>query len=252
MVKFEGSASKLKLWTKRAGMPALCLLVTFFAVITQAPVAMGQGTTEFTLNTTSLDPDAVVPGGSSATTITIDPVNSFSGTVTLGCQVTSNQTTNTAANPVCSVSPVSVTPPATATATITTSLQTTTVGYSVTITAAGPATTYSAPPLQLTVLAVTPQFTINVQNAVSPNSVPAGSGAGSRRKKLAGFFLLGLMMAALFFLPGCGGSSSPPPPPPGCSGCTPAGNYTVTVTGTDSVHANLTHDLAPPLTLTVN
>jgi hypothetical protein len=177
MVKFEGSASKLKLWTKRAGMPALCLLVTFFAVITQAPVAMGQGTTEFTLNTTSLDPDAVVPGGSSATTITLAPVNSFSGTVTLGCQVTSNQTTNTAANPVCSVSPVSVTPPATATATITTSLQTTTVGYSVTITAAGPTTTYSAPPLQLTVLAVTPQFTINVQNAVSPNSVPAGSGA---------------------------------------------------------------------------
>jgi hypothetical protein len=51
------------------------------------------------------------------------------------------------------------------------------VGYSVTITGTGPTTTYSAPPQQLTVLAVTPQFTITVTSAMAPTSVPAGSGA---------------------------------------------------------------------------
>ena len=76
------------------------------------------------------------------------------------------------------------------------------------------------------------------------------SGSQSRRKKLAGFLLLGLMMGALFLLPACGGGGGGGGGG-GCSGCTPAGSYDVTVTGTDTVNANLTHDLAQPLTLTV-
>ena len=75
---------------------------------------------------------------------------------------------------------------------------------------------------------------------------------GSRRKKLLGFLLLGLIMAALFFLPACGGSSSTGGGGGGCSGCTPQGSYTVTVTGTDSVNSGLTHSVSPALTLTVN
>ena len=172
MVKFEGSESKVKFWNGLAAIPALCLLLVFLML---APAATAQGTSEFTLNTTSLDPVAIFPGGTSSSTITVDPVNGFSGTVTLGCQVTSNQTTTSP--PVCTVSPATVTPSATATATITTTTQTTTVGYSIVITATGPTTNYSAPGLQLTVLAVTPQFTITLQSAVAPNSVPAGSGA---------------------------------------------------------------------------
>jgi len=70
-------------------------------------------------------------------------------------------------------------------------------------------------------------------------------------KKLLGFLLLGLVMAMLFFLPACGGSNNGGGGGGGCSGCTPAGSYTVTVTGTDSVNANLTHS-APDLSLTVN
>ena len=62
----------------------------------------------------------------------------------------------------------------------------------------------------------------------------------TRKKKLLGFLLLGLIMAALFLLPACGGSSSRGGGG-GCTGCTPSGNYTVTVTGTDSVDTNLTH-----------
>jgi len=73
---------------------------------------------------------------------------------------------------------------------------------------------------------------------------------GTRKKKLMGFLLLGLIMSALFFLPACGGSSNNGGGGGGCTGCTPAGNYTVTVTGTDSVNANLTHSV--DLTLTVN
>jgi hypothetical protein len=70
-----------------------------------------------------------------------------------------------------------VTVPGSATATITTKPTTTNTLYTITITGTGPTTTYSAPALDFTVLAVVPQFTITIQSAVSPASVPAGSGA---------------------------------------------------------------------------
>jgi hypothetical protein len=75
--------------------------------------------------------------------------------------------------------------------------------------------------------------------------------AGSRRKKLLGSLLLGVMMTALFLLPACSSSSNGGGGGGGCSGCTPAGTYTVTVTGTDSVNANLTHAVSPALNLLV-
>lgn len=173
MVKSEGSASKLNIWNRLAGIPAVCLLVVFLALV---PRAGAQGTSEFTLTATTLSPQAIVPGGTSSSSLTLQPVNSFSGTVNLGCTVTANQSVVNSP-PVCTVSPPSVTPPATATATITSTAQTTTVGYNVTITGTGPTTTYTTPPLGLTVLAVTPQFTIGIQTAMTPTSVPAGNAA---------------------------------------------------------------------------
>jgi hypothetical protein len=172
MLKLKGFAPKVKLCSTVSGFALLFVLLVSLVL---APAARAQGTSEFTLTTSALDPIAIAPGGSSATSIRVDPVNSFSGTVTLGCQITSTQPTTS--TPVCTVSPPTVTPSATATATITSTIQTTTVGYSVIITGTGPTTTYSAPPQQLTVLAVTPQFTITVTTAVSPTSVPAGNGA---------------------------------------------------------------------------
>jgi len=173
MVKSEASESKFSLWVRLAGVPALCLL----AIFPVWPTMAAAQSSDFTLTTTSLDPQAIVPGGTSSSTITLQPANGFSGAVTLGCTVTANQSPVTDA-PVCTVSPPSVTPPATATATITSKADTTTVGYSVTITGTDPSGgSLSGPPLGLTVLAVTPQFTITVQSAMSPTSVPAGNSA---------------------------------------------------------------------------
>ena len=164
----------MNFWTRLGGVTALGVLI----LLTLVPTARAQGgTSEFTLTIGSLSPVAIAPGGTSSISIRVDPAqgSGFTGQVTLGCQVSSNQPTNS--TPVCTVSPTTVTPSATATATITSTAQTTTVGYSVTITATGPTTTYTAPPLQLTVLAVTPEFTITVVDAVAPNSIPAGSSA---------------------------------------------------------------------------
>ena len=180
MVKSQDSASQLRFSTDRVcrmsslRASALCL---FLLVIAVGPFAAAQGTSEFTLAAGSLDPVAVAPGGTSSSTITIGSVNGFSGSVALSCQVTSNQTVITSP-PVCTVSPTSVTPPATATATITTTAQTTPVAYSIAVTGTtATPTTFTTPGQGLTVLAVTPQFTITVQSAVAPNSVPAGNGA---------------------------------------------------------------------------
>ena len=156
--------------SKATGMAVLCLLAAFLALPSSASAQT------FTLAAAPLSPDAVAPGGSSSSNITVGADN-FSGTVNLGCTVTST-TQSLVDPPVCTVSPSSVTAPASASATITTQGDTTTVAYSITITGTAPSIpqTASTQPQSLTVLAVTPQFTITVQKAVVPNSVPAGSG----------------------------------------------------------------------------
>ena len=152
---------------------AACLVVA--SALT--PAAAAQGTSEFTLQAASFDPDAVAPSGVSSSLITVGspPSSTTSVPVTLSCQVTSQQVATDP--PVCTVSPASVTVPASATATVTTKSTTSTEPYSITITASGPTTTYTTPSLPLTVLAVTPQFTLSVSSAVAPSSVPAGTGA---------------------------------------------------------------------------
>jgi hypothetical protein len=75
------------------------------------------------------------------------------------------------------------------------------------------------------------------------------SPSSSRGNRLLGFLLLGLVMAMLFFLPACGGSSGGGGGGGGgCTGCTPSGSYTVTITGTDA--SSLSHSTT--VTLTVN
>ncbi len=154
----------------------MCLAVASLVLASGlTPAAAAQGTSEFTLQLSSFSPDAVAPSGVSSSLIQIGSVSGFSGTVQLSCQVTSQQVATDP--PVCTVSPASVTAPGNATATVTTKSDTSTQPYSITLTGTGPTTTYTTPSLPLTVLAVTPQFTITVSSAVAPTTVPAGTGA---------------------------------------------------------------------------
>jgi hypothetical protein len=166
MLKFGPSKSKFRLRTIPVGIAFLCLFAAFLTLPAAAQT--------FTLVADPLSPDAVPPGGTSSANITVGTPDGFSGTVNLGCQVSPILTDG----PSCTVSPTSVTTPASASATITTQSGTPTVSYSITITGTAPSTgqTASTEAESLTVLAVTPQFTITVQKAVVPSSVAAGSG----------------------------------------------------------------------------
>src|SRR5580700_7114039 len=169
---FKSLKSKLKIRATDAGISIFSILAALMSVSS----ASAQTQADFTLQAASFSPDAVAPGGTASSNLTIGTVNGFTGTVALTCQVSSAQTTTSP--PACAVSPATVTPPAGAVATVTTTSATTTVGYSVTITGTGPSPTVpKTAPLPLTVLAVTPQFTITIQSPVQPNSVPAGNGS---------------------------------------------------------------------------
>jgi len=163
----------------RVGRWAVPLLA---AVLTLASSAIGQ---DFTLQMDPFPaPAAIDPGGLIATNITVTPATGFSGTVLLTCQVTTQVTG--AISPTCAVSPSSVTvsggtiegttPGATVTVSSTGLATPGLYTVAATGTVSGTTTSESAPPQNLTVLAVTPQFTITVMQPVAPSSVHAGSG----------------------------------------------------------------------------
>jgi len=153
----------------RAAIWALCLLAVFLTLPAAAQ--------NFTLQAPSLSEVSVDPGGSSTANITVGADPSFSGTVDLTCQVAPVQAQTIVDLPVCTVSPGSVTPPGNASATITTKDDTSQVRYSVTFTGTSTSNnqTTTTAPLYMTVLDVAPQFTITVEKAVEPASVPAGN-----------------------------------------------------------------------------
>lgn len=167
MVRSDFLNSLLKAPNLRPGLWIFPLL----AVLALMPAASAQ---DFTLQGSPFSPFAIDPGGNASSNITITPLNGFAGTVALTCTVTPVQTVGT--SPSCQISPDSVTPPGGATATITTLGTVVPALYVVTVTGTGPDGPVSTQQ-DLTVLAVTPQFTITVQTAVAPSSVPAGSGA---------------------------------------------------------------------------
>ena len=226
-----------------SGVAALCLIAVLFALPTSAAA---QGS--FTLQTSAFSPVAVGPEGTSASNLTIGSVNGFAGTVNLTCQVTPSNLTDP---PACSVSPATVTPPTTASATITTQVDTATVAYSITITGTAPSTaqTVTAPPQSLTVLAVTPQFTITVSRPVAPSSVPAGSGGQgvititpvngySTPQGKAGITL------------SCSSITPLVTDPPICSFSYPPGQTSLPVTGTGSASSNITISIFGPIITT--
>lgn len=217
----------------RAAVAAVCLLV---ALLTLATAASAQGS--FTLSATSFSPVAMGPEGTSAASITIGSVNGFTGSVNLSCAVSP---TNLADPPVCSVSPATVTPPTSASATITSKIDTAPAAYSITITGTAPSTsqTVSLPPATVTVVGLTPQFTITVARPVTPTSVPAGSG---------GQGVINVNPVNGYVTPpgkpGITLSCSTITPlvtvPPICTFSYPAGQTTLPVNGTGSASSNIT------------
>lgn len=171
MLKSESrsKSSKYNLQLRPRRVAILWITTAFLTLLASASAQ------DFNIQAAPFSPDAVAPGGTSSSVLTIGADTGFTGTVDLTCQVSSSQMATSA--PACTVSPSTVTPPSGATATITTTGQTTTVGYSITITGTGPATTHTTTPQNLTVLAVSPQFTITVKSPVVPGSVPAGTGS---------------------------------------------------------------------------
>jgi hypothetical protein len=170
-------------------------------------------------------PAAVSPGTSATTTITLTAVNGYSSSVNLTCGVTGSGSPLPACGTFSTNPQTPGAPPgATSTLTITTGTSTALAGSS---------KIFYAMWLPIVGLSLAGMcFTTT----------------GSRRKKLLGFIILGAVMAMLFFLPACGGSSSTTPT--GCTGCTPAGSYTVTITGTGTDTNHIVH--STQVTLTVN
>jgi hypothetical protein len=153
-----------RFFTARGGLRVAAIVATALVLLATASAQ------DFSLQMTEFNPVAVDPGGNTSSNLTISPLNGFAGSVNLSCQVTSLQTDVTL--PVCQVSPLTVTPPTGASVTITTpSVPAGT--YTVTITGTGGSSTQTAA-RTMTVLSVTPSFTITVATVVSPTSVPAG------------------------------------------------------------------------------
>jgi hypothetical protein len=174
---------------------------------------------DFTIAATALAPASVSAGASSTSTITIAPVNSFTSAVALTCSVSPAVTRG----PTCSFNPASVlNSSGTSTLTVSTTAPTTAslVPHSRGL--------FYAMLLPIGGLAL------------------LGTGLTSRKKKLWGFWLVCLLFSGLIILPACGGGSSSGGSGGGGHPGTPAGTYSVTVTGTAG---SLTH--TQPVSLTV-
>jgi hypothetical protein len=181
---------------------------------------------DFSLSAGTLAPSSIAPGKSAQSTITISPVGGLDPTtVVLKCSVAP------AATPAatCSLGSITVA---------------NTVGTAMlTFTAAGPQTALATPAgdhgsgMRLALGLMIPAMLLGGAGLNKPG-----------RRKLLGFCLVFLVLSGCLLQVACGasGGGNNTPPPTGNSG-TPAGTYTVTVTGT----ANGTQHTAAPVSLTV-
>ena len=161
-------------------------------------------TPDFSISASALSPGTVNPGQSATSTIDLNAVGGFNSSVALTCSVSPKPELA----PQCSISPGSVNPGTPATLTVTTT---------------GPQAAKTSPwgPSELFYALLLPVCGLTLVTMVFP--------AKRKKTRLLGMLSCVLLVAALLLLPGCGGSSSGGPH--GSPG-TPAGTYTITVTGT--------------------
>src|ERR1035437_5410713 len=92
MLKSESQSNPSKQKKRiRAAHATLSVLWVMTAFLTLLSSASAQA--DFTLQAAPFSPDALAPGGTSSSNITVGAINGFSSTVDLTCQVSSPQTT---------------------------------------------------------------------------------------------------------------------------------------------------------------
>ena len=183
--------------TTPVGTSTVTVTGTAGAIIKTATVTLivtANTTPGFTMAATALSPATVAPGASATSTITITPTNGFTGSVTLSC---SSITGGGTPAPACSFSALSG---GISTLTVSTTANS----------AANPAGTFALLLLPIGGMTL------------------LGAGFSSRRKMLVGILLICMLIAGFVFITSCGGGSSHTHVP---SGGTPAGTYTITVSG---------------------
>jgi hypothetical protein len=174
MLKSESSTYILKL--TNLGRPATCVSVFLvFCALLALPMAASAQTPNFTLSIDSFNPPAILPTGVTNAQITVGAENGFTGTVSLSCVVTSQQSVPSG---FCEISPTSVVAPGGAIATVNATGASPGL-YSIYVIGRTSSTRISQQTLTqiVTVVSVIPSFTISVQSPVAPSSVSAGNGA---------------------------------------------------------------------------
>jgi hypothetical protein len=190
------------------------LSATFTETVNAAP--------DFSISSFALTPGSVQPGTSSTSVISIAALNGFNDSVALTCSVTPAS----AMAPTCSVSPASINAGATATLTVNTTAP-------VAANASHRFTALYAFLFPILGLVVTGRW------FRSPNP---------KRQRHLGSVILGcFLLAALITSIACGGTGTVPGNKSSGSGGTPAGTYTVTVTGTST--GSVQHSVSAMLTV---
>jgi len=173
-----------------------------YSASTSSPltITVSSGTPDFSVVPSPNTMAIASPGASGTTSIGISPINGFTGTVTLSCAVPTAMTAAT-----CSLASSSITPTTSTILTVKTTAPSTVIG-----------------------LFNGPRWLAPLGGAVFAAFFLLLIPTKRRRLKLAfGSLFLVLLAAALVACGGGGGGGGNPPP----SGGTPAGTYTVTVTG---------------------
>ena len=174
-------------------------------------------TPDFSLSTSGLTPNPVSAGASSTSSVNINALSAFNGSVALSCSISPSS----ALAPTCSISPGSIT-----------------LGTAATLTVRTTGTTASGSPSRSSAL--------SYALALPLIGVVTAVGFSSDRKKKGNVWVLAcLLLAGVVFGVACGGSSNSRGG--GGTGGTPAGTYTITVTGSSAPMHILQHSTVATL-----
>ena len=210
----NGSVATLSISTLSAGAHSITAAYggdTNFTASTSSAVNLAVAAPDFGLSSGALNPSSIAPGKSAQSTVTVTPFGGLDpSTVALTCKISPAVTPAAT----CSLAAISVANNA-GTATLT-------------VTAAGPTAALTSPAGRMG------SGTLFMLGLMIPAILFVGSGMNKpARRKLVMFSLVFLVIGGCVFQVACGGGgggSNTTPPPTGNSG-TPAGTYSVVVTG---------------------